>query len=264
MVFKILKQEVKDPEYSDYIKRKIDMAAEDGVVYELEDEDRRIDALHKDTNLYSEKRLLTLDRIKVGTKQYLVAGIEYNFYNINTNIFSDRYIDYVGKTIMPVKSQNNMSGQVTVTQQGMYRYDIEFAPEKVDSIISEFNNVEPVEFRFYQTTTNLNRTAQPVEVKRREFFRDATWEELQIGKEKTYTSSSLNKLKTMRKEIDYNERQQAGEVVSDSKYQQQTDNTNKPAVNTVEADITIRNEPPATGGGSKKPQQHSSSGSGNK
>lgn len=262
MGFKILKQEAKDPEYSDYIKRKIDLAAEDGVVYELEDEDKRIDALHKDPNLYSEKRLLTLDRVRVGNKQYLVAGVEYAFYNINTSIYADKYIDYVGKTVRPVKSQGGLSGQVTVTQQGMYRYDMEFAPQKVDSIISEFQGVEPVEYRFYQATTNLLRTAQPVEVKRKEFFRDATWEELQIGKEKTYTSSSLNKLNTMRKEIDYNERQQYGGDVTPAESKTdniqrhsvkgiEPDNTDKTVTEKQEVEISIKNEPPVT-----KKQQH--------
>lgn len=270
MGFKILKQEAKDPEHSDYIKRKIDAAAADGVVYELEDEDKRIDELHKDPNLYHKKRLLTLDRIKVGNKEYLVAGVEYNFYNINTDIYANRYIDYVGKTVRPIKSQNNMSGQITVTQQGMYVYDIEFAPEKVDSIIAEFDGVEPVEFRFYPATTSLNRSAQPVEVKRKEFFRNATWEELYIGKEKTYTSSSLNKLATMRKEIDYTERQQYGGAESDvTTNEHKTINTAKPTIKpaiesdkttTDEVDIAIRNEPPTTTT-NKKPQHSTAAGS---
>lgn len=271
MGFKILKQEAKDPEHSDYIKRKIDLAASDGVVYELEDEDKRIDALHKDPNLYNEKKLLTLDRIKVANKEYLVAGVEYKFYDINTNLYADRYIDYVGKTIRAVKSQNTLSGQVTVTQQGMYVYDIEFAPEKVDSIISEFNGIDPVEFRFYPATTSLNRSAQPVEVKRKEFFRNATWEELYIGKEKTYTSSSLNKLATMRKEIDYTERQQYGGAESDTvtTNEHKTINTAKPTVKpaiesdkttTDEVDISIRNEPVTTTT-NKKPQHTTATGS---
>ena len=160
---------------------------------------------------------------------------------------------------------NGLSGQVTVTQQGVYVYDIEFAPERVDSIIAEFGNIEPVEFRFYPATTNLLRTAQPVEVKRKEFFRDATWEELQIGKEKTYTSSSLNKLATMRKEIDYTERQQYGGAESNTvtTNEHKTINTAKPTVKpaiesdkttTNEVDISIRNEPPTTTTTNKKPQ----------
>jgi hypothetical protein len=239
MGFKILKQEAKDPEYSDYIKRRIDIAAAEGVVFDLADEDeaRRIDALHKDPNLYHEKKLTTLDRVRIGNKEYLVAGVEYDFYNINTNIYADKYIDYVGKTLKPIKTQDPRTNEVSVNQQGMYVYDIEFSPEKVDSIISEFSNIDPVEFRFYPGTNSVTRTAQPVEVKRKEFFKYATWEELFIGKEKRYTSSTLNKLSTLRKEVDYEERQQFNVNNTDDEKQHQTNNIDKPVVNNIEPNI---------------------------
>jgi hypothetical protein len=204
--FKVVKQEEQAPEYSDYIKRRIDLAANEGTVYEFDDEDRRIDALHKNSNLYSEKRLLTMDRVNVRNKEYLVLGVEVSFFNVNTQTRADRYIDYIGKTLKPEKTVDPRTNQLAVTPVYVLHYDIEFAPEKVDQFITQFN--APDEFRFYTATTNPNTDIKPVEVKRKEFFRNATWDELLMGKEKEYTSSTQNKLSKLRREVDYEERQQ--------------------------------------------------------
>jgi hypothetical protein len=204
--FKIVKQEAQAVEYSDYIKRRIDLAANEGTVYEFDDEDRRIDALHKNPNLYSEKRLLTMDRVNVRNKEYLVLGVEVSFYNVNTSTKADRYIDYIGKIQKPDKTVDPRTNQLTVTSTHSLYYDIEFSPEKVDQFISQFNM--PDEFRFYSGTNNPSTDIKPVEVKRKEFFRNATWDELLMGKEKEYTSSTQNKLSKLRREIDYEERQQ--------------------------------------------------------
>jgi hypothetical protein len=204
--FKIVKQESQAPEYSDYIKRRIDLAANEGTVYEFDDEDRRIDALHKDPNLYSEKRLLTIDRVNVRGKEHIVLGVEVSFYNVNTNVKVDRYIDYIGKIQKPEKTVDTRTNQLSVTPVHTLNYDIEFSPEKVDQFISEYN--APDEYRFYTGTNNPNTDTRPVEVKRKEFFTNATWDELLMGKEKEYTSSTQNKLSKLRREIDYEERQQ--------------------------------------------------------
>ena len=201
MVFKILKQEVQAPEYSDYVKKKIDTAAAKGVVYELEPEDLRIDALYKDTNLYNEKRLISLDRVLVNRKEYLVAAYEVAFFNIDTNKQVDRHIDYEGRTVDPTVVQDPKTGVQSVTPTGTFVYSIPFSPTEVDRLIGAYGGADPTEFRYYAASTSPARNVTPVEVKRKEFFKNATWDELLIGKEKRYTSSTTNKLPTLRKEI---------------------------------------------------------------
>lgn len=208
MVFKLVKEEVKPPEHSDYVKNRIDIAANKGVVYELESEDIRIDGLFKDTNLYYEKSLLTLDRVMIDGEEKLVAGVEYAFYDSKEDVRVDRFVDFVGRTVEPIVNLDQRTGIRTVSQNGRYKYTINFSPEKVDELLREYKPAPNLEFRFYEGSVSTTRRIQPVEVKRREFFKFATWEELFVGKEKRYTSSTVNKLQTLRKEIEYEERQQ--------------------------------------------------------
>ncbi len=207
MVFKILKQEAQAPEFCDYVKKKIDAAAKKGVVYELEDEDRRIDALYKDANLYTEKRLLSLDRILVNKNEMLVATYEVAFFNSETGKQVDRYIDYEGKRIEPIVTQDPRTNELKVTPVGSLEYDLLFSPTMVDSIISKYGGTEPDEFRFYTASNSPAKKIAPVEVKKKQFFANATWDELLIGKEKKYTSSTTNKLPTLRKEVAIEEHQ---------------------------------------------------------
>lgn len=216
MVFKILKQEAQAPEYCDYVKKKIDAAAAKGVVYELEPEDLRIDALYKDTNLYTEKRLISIDRVLVNRKEYLVAAYEVVFFNIDTNKQVDRYIDYEGRSVDPTVIQDPKTNAQSVTPTGTFVYDIPFSPAKVDEFINTYGGAEPNEFRYYAASTSPTRKVTPVEVKRKEFFKNASWDELLIGKEKRYTSSTTNKLPTLRKELAYEENQGSGGAASSS------------------------------------------------
>jgi hypothetical protein len=263
MVFKILKQEAQAPEFCDYVKKKIDNAAKQGVVYELEDEDRRIDALYKDTNLYTEKKLLSIDRVLVNKNEYLVATYEVAFFSSETGKQVDRYIDYEGKSVDPIVTQDPRTNELKVTPVGSLKYDIPFSAAKVDSLISEYGG-EPNEFRFYTSSNSPAKKVTPVEVKRKQFFANASWDELLIGKEKKYTSSTTNKLPTLRKEVAFEEKQVEGEPVNygnttppvssnikpltPSKYDSddndlvQTNNTDKVTVNTNDTTTTVESK----------------------
>lgn len=227
MVFKILKQEAQAPEFCDYVKNKIDVAAKKGVVYELEDEDRRIDALYKNTDLYTEKRLISLDRVLVNKNEYLVATYEVAFFNSETGKQVDRYIDYEGKRVDPVVTQDPRTNELKVTPVGSLEYDLGFSPAMVDEIIKKYGG-EPDEFRFYTASNSPAKKVTPVEVKKKQFFANATWDELLIGKEKKYTSSTTNKLPTLRKEVAYEEKQSdINEPINNTNTKPFTDSTLK-------------------------------------
>ncbi len=246
MVFKILKQEAQAPEYCDYVKKKIDIAAAKGVIYELEPEDLRIDALYKDTNLYTEKRLISVDRVLVNRKEYLVAAYEVAFFNIDTNKQVDRYIDYEGRSVDPTVIQDPKTNAQTVTPTGTFVYDIPFSPAKVDEFINTYGGAEPNEFRYYAASTSPTRKVTPVEVKRKEFFKNASWDELLIGKEKRYTSSTTNKLPTLRKELAYEENQGGGGAASSDNNESPNPGTSFPLKDVINQtnntnDIALKN-----------------------
>ncbi len=261
MVFKILKQEAQAPEFCDYVKKKIDAAAKKGVVYELEDEDRRIDALYKDTNLYTEKRLISLDRVLVNKNEMLVATYEVAFFNSETGKQVDRYIDYEGKRIEPIVTQDPRTNELKVTPVGSLEYDVPFSSGAVDSLISKYGGTEPDEFRFYTASNSPAKKIAPVEVKKKQFFTNATWDELLIGKEKKYTSSTTNKLPTLRKEVAIEEQHQSPDFhnpgplppldtesrlklphVKDNNEIFQTNKTDKVTVNTNDTTTTVESK----------------------
>lgn len=208
MGFKVLVKEAQPPERSDYLKNKIDIAAAHDVVYDAEGEDLRIDELYRNPDLYHEKSLIAVDRVLVGKKEQLVGIVDVVFKNNKTDVQADRYIDYEGRNVIPVKFVDPKTGVLNVEKNGRYEYTLEFSPSNVDSLIAKYPNSENIDFRFYSASTAIAKPVRPVIVRRKEFFKNATWEELVIGKEKRYTDSTVNKLSALRKEVDYEERQQ--------------------------------------------------------
>jgi hypothetical protein len=198
--FKVLKQKKKETPHSNLVQEKIDLAAKKGMSYELSGEDKRIDKLHNNEDLVLSKRVKTVDRIMVNGQEKLVASVEYVFKDGEGN-YVDKYVQRVGESLDPVVVRNPDTNEVSTTRNVIKR-DVDFNEENLNKILSEIDEGEGgnVEYRFYNGTES---EARPIngniyEVKNPEFFKQASFEELQIGRENRMTSTILNKITELR------------------------------------------------------------------
>lgn len=197
--FKILKEKKKEAPHALIVQKQIDLAAKKGMTYELSDEDRRIDKLANNPNLVESLRIKTVDRVMVNGEQKLVVSVEHTFKDGEGN-YADRYIERVGEALEPVVRRNPDTNEVTTLSNIVIR-DIDFSQENLDKIISETKgDTSGVLYRFYNGS---EAEARPIngniyEVKNAQFFREATFDELTLGRQEKVTSLIQNKLPEIR------------------------------------------------------------------
>lgn len=218
--FKIEKQAAEEPTYCDYIQEKIDIARENGAVYELEDEDNRIQALYDQNN----PKLITQDKIKVinrvrsteDGKEYLVVNKNVDFYIPNQSdpkkagVYKDRYSCREGIVELPIKSINPDTG-ATETKQTRLEYTIPFSAGTVDEYLTkaEDSGIIP-QLTFYNGSTTSDRLPSVLPtVGNAEYFKEASWQELLVGQEKKVINSLTNRLPEVRKELKTDSKQEA-------------------------------------------------------
>lgn len=238
MGFKAVVNEAEEPVYCDYIQEKIDIAKKHNAIYELVDEDNRIQALYDDENLISNDNIKQIDRVKVNQengKEYLVVSKSVDFYardEEDKNVagaYKDRYVTKEGLVEIPVKTANPNS-ESTPTR---IKYTIPFSAEKVD----EFNRKnQGITYAFYEGATSSNRLPSTIPtVTNIDYFKNATWDELLLGREKKVLNSMTNRLPEIRNELnksttqtkeEVNRKEQDNEVIKDeNKVVEQTKTT---------------------------------------
>src|SRR5580765_4198078 len=201
MPFKVLKVAEKAPENSEYIQRKQDAAKAKGFLYELTDEDNRIDALHKREDLVVTQSLNSIDRVSTQNGEFLVLSVNNKFQTVD-GVDVDRYVDPEGLTEEPITKIDDRTGQeVVVPGQNKLIYTIPYSPEKLNEIVGKYKN--PKQFRWYEGGLTTARTivGYIYECKNADYFKNASLEELQLGREKKYTSSRIKNLNKLRREI---------------------------------------------------------------
>lgn len=228
--FKIEKQAVEEPKYCDYIQEKVDIARKNGAVYELVDEDNRIESLYGQNN----PKLTTQDKIKVinrvrsteDGKEYIVVNKNVDFFtpsespqnNKTQLVYKDRYSCREGIVELPMKSINPETGATEIKQTRL-EYTIPFSAGKVDEYMkkAEDSGVIP-QLTFYNGSSTSDRLPSVLPtVGNVEFFKEATWQELLVGQEKKVLNSLTNRLPEVRKEL----------KTTDSKQDQPKEEVNK-------------------------------------
>src|ERR1044072_1876867 len=187
--FKFLKQKQKEAPHSLLVQKRIDLAAKKGMTYELSDEDKRIDKLSNNPNLVESLKIRTIDRVMVNGEEKLVVSVEHTFRDGEGN-YVDRFIERVGESLDPTVKRNPDTNEVSTIGNTVVR-DIDFSPEKLNSVVSELKgDTSGVLYRFYNGS---EAEARPVngniyEVKNADFFKEASFDELNLGRESKMTS----------------------------------------------------------------------------
>lgn len=223
MGFKINQQSVDEPVYCDYIQEKVDVAKKHNATYELVDEDIRIQALYDNENLITKDVVKQLNRVKVNQKQYLTVNKNVDFFTRSEGEdknqpgdYFDRYSTIEGIVEIPVKTSVTASSDAPTPTR--IEYTIPFTKENVNKYLT---NNDGIIYRFYEGTTTSNRTPQTIpSVTNVDYFKDATWDELLIGREKKVLNSMVNRLPEIRKELppkeEVNNKKEDKEIVVNS------------------------------------------------
>jgi hypothetical protein len=203
MGFKIEQQAADEPKYCDYIQEKIDIAKKAGAVYELVDEDYRIQALYDQEELTTKDKIVTINRVRSNDdgKEYLVVNKFVDFYD-KDDTYKDRYVTKEGLVELPLKTINSETGATEVKQTRL-KYTVPFSAGKVDDYLetSEDQGSIPT-LTFYDGAVTSNRLPSNIPtVANAEYFKEASWTELQIGREKKVLNSLINRLPEVRKEL---------------------------------------------------------------
>ena len=209
MGFKIEKQAADEPKYCDYVQEKIDIARENGAVYDLVDEDYRIQALYNQENLLTKDKIKVINRVRSTDdgKEYLVVNKNVDFFTPNAQdpkkpgVYKDRYSTREGIVELPLKTTNPETGEVEVKQTGLV-YTIPFSASKVDEYLEKAEDQGSIpQLTFYEGATTSNRLPSNIPtVGNQDYFKDATWTELLLGKEKKLINSMVNRLPEVRKD----------------------------------------------------------------
>ena len=208
--FKIEKPVADEPKYCDYIQEKIDIARENGAVYELADEDNRIQALYEQEQLVTKDKIKVINRVRSNDdgKEYLVVNKNVDFFTPDPSdpkkpgVYNNRYSTREGIVELPIKSINPETG-ATETKQTRLVYTVPFSASKVDEYLekAEESGVIP-ELTFYNGATTSDRLPSVLPtVGNAEYFKEATWQELLVGREKKVINSLTNRLPEVRKEL---------------------------------------------------------------
>lgn len=196
--FKVIKQADIRPKWCDYIQQKIDIAEKFNTVYELNDEDLRIQKLHEDTNLRNEEQVREVSRVRLPDgKQKLIISKRVNFYDNNTGAQKDSYIYTEGRTEEPIVTMND-KGEAVVLQKRL-NYTIDFNGSKVDDYIKDGSGTQ---LSYFDAPMTSGRTEpNHILVGNLETFKSAKWEELLYGTELKNISSMINKLPETRRKM---------------------------------------------------------------
>lgn len=214
MGFKINQEVAEQPKYCDYIQEKVDIAQKNNASYELTDEDNRIQALYDDENLLTKDVIRIINRVKVNEedgKEYITVNKNVDFFTRDPKDanklgdYKDRYIRTEGLVEIPIRS--NTSSSTTASSEAAtptkVEYTIPFTKENVDKYAKNTN--EGITYRFYEGSKSSNRTPTVIpSVTNLDYFRDATWDELLLGREKKVLNSMINRLPEVRKEFNSN------------------------------------------------------------
>lgn len=201
MSFKIIKTEEQQKVYCDYVQKKFDIAKAFNARYEMSDQDMRIQRLYEDSGLKASDKVKSLSRIKrqEDGEECLLISKDVIFTDKLTGLPKDRYSTIEGLTEIPLITTNEDG--VTESNQVRLVYDIPFKKATVLEALKRAGS-RIVKLRFYEGPETGNRIPRdtPV-VGNLDYFTDATWEELLLGKEKKLVSSMLNRLDEVRKDV---------------------------------------------------------------
>ena len=251
--FKIEQPAQEQPKYCDYIQEKIDIAQENGAVYELADEDRRIQALYDQENVTNKDVIKVINRVRSNDdgKEYIVVNKNVDFFTQN-GVFKDRYSAREGIVELPLKTTNPETGAVE-TKQNRIVYTIPFEASKVDEYLEKSEGQGSVpQLAFYDGATTSNRLPNNLpSVSNPDFFKEASWTELQVGREKKVLNSLINRLPEVREELKKNNSSfnKTDSPSSTDKQQQQSKQQGQPIQEVVERQqinpSDPRNQPPS-------------------
>lgn len=204
MGFKVIKKESQQKQFCDYVQNKIDIAKEHNTTYELSDEDKRIQTLYDDNTLKTRENIKILSRVKSmeDGKEYLVISKDVVFEDKLTGIRRDSYSVQEGVTELPLEVTNEDG--VTEATQVKLDYDIPFTKAKVLEAMRKAGS-RSATLTFYDGPETGNRKLSNVPmVGNLDFFINASWEELLLGKELKVVSSRVNRLDEVRKDTNEN------------------------------------------------------------
>lgn len=201
MPFKVIKDAEAPRKFCDYIERKFETARKYTTTYDLTDEDIRIQKLYDNPDLKPVEVINTISRVKRDEdgKEVLTIKKKVNFIHQVTKLYKDSYSTVEGITEIPLRTTNEDGvTEATLTQLDYY---IPFNKATVNEYLKKAGG-RPVKFRFYRgPETNSRIVTDAMVVGNVDMFTDATWEELELGKEKKLVSSRLNKLAEIRSDI---------------------------------------------------------------
>jgi len=199
--FKIEKKAADEPVYCDYIQEKVDIARKNNAVYELDDEDNRIQALYSQEDLTTKDKIKVINRIRSNDdgKEYIVVNKNVDFFT-QDGVYKDRYSTREGIVELPIKTTNPETG-ATETKQNRLVYTIPFSASNVDEYLEKAEDQGGLPtLTFYDGSTTSDRLPSVIPVVgNAEFFKEATWNELLLGREKKVINSLENKLSEVRK-----------------------------------------------------------------
>lgn len=205
MSFRIIKTKPKEQAHCNYVQKKIDLAAAKGMAYDLSDEDKRIEKLENNPELYRESKLSSIDRVLVDGQEKVVFNILHTFKDGEGN-YVDKYFEKLGESLNPTV-QKNPDTNVTSLVVNEIERDIDYTPDVLEKYMKDYKaenktGLGGVKFRFYQGGTTEARTINGsiYECINYDYFKDATFEELQLGREQRFTSSMINHLADVRKQ----------------------------------------------------------------
>lgn len=259
--FKIEKQAVAEVQYCDYIQEKVDIARENGALYELADEDRRIQALYDQENLTTKDEIKLINRIRSNAdgKEYLVVNKNVDFIT-QEGVTKDKYSTREGIVELPLKSTNSETG-ATETRQNKLVYTIPFSASKVDEYLSKAEDQGSIpQMVFYDGAVTSNRLpANLPSVTNAEYFKEASWTELLVGREKKVLNSHLNRLPEVKKEL-----KESSPSSTEQKKEQPKEETGNKVERVNEDTVQVKSGGPSTttisntseaGAGNKQQQQ---------
>lgn len=201
MGYKLIKETPQQKKYCDYIENKFAIAKQYNTIYELSDEDMRIQKLYEDNRLQPVDNIKMISRVKAQEdgEEYLTITKNVDFINKITKTYHDRYSDVEGITELPLKITNEEG--VEESSQLQLVYTIPFSKQKAKEYLKK-PTAKTAQLRFYIGPVTANRAPiDPVVVGNTQTFTDATWEELLLGREKKIISSRINRIDEIRKEM---------------------------------------------------------------
>lgn len=201
MPYKVIKEAEAPRKYCDYIEKKFEIARKHNTVYDLTDEDIRIQKLYDNPDLKPVEKIRSIARVKreEDGQEAIVVSKTVQFFHQVTKLYKDSYSTHEGITEIPLRTTNEDG--VTEATQTQLDYHIPFSKELVNEYIKKSNG-RPIKFKFYYgPMTSSRMVTDAMIVGNQTMFTDATWEELELGREKKLISSRLNKLEEIRNDI---------------------------------------------------------------